>query len=407
MIFHSSLFTFHLRSTLHSLLFAELGKAAFGGFLIEGGKVLASLLHDAYDAVEADTVLAVGKGGIEVGVECSGGRKGVALDAGYLHEAADGVARHAEVMLQPHLCRILYLCHAAAKELTGCCGGHGAGYADFTLTADIGSGDAGVLLDEIADESGGGDGVEDALFGEGVVVPQMVEHGRQYAAGATGGSRDDESAGGILFADGEGIGIDEARTLKVGFVALGLGEVDGGLALQAEWSGKDAFVVDAALNGFLHDAPHFAQVVPDLWSFTLLDVFPERVAGLLTPRHDGLHRGEGIEGVFVGGHRLLFFAFGKSAATDAIDGPFVEERTVRLAYAKLHPVGMEGQEDRGLPMDGDLTLGFENTEDSEVGHVTLACSCKGAVEGDVEGRGLGMAFKVLSGSGSWSHRMTA
>jgi hypothetical protein len=41
---------------------------------------------------------------------------GVALDAGYLHEAADGIAGHAEVMLHGDLGGVLDLAVGAAKR---------------------------------------------------------------------------------------------------------------------------------------------------------------------------------------------------------------------------------------------------------------------------------------------------
>ena len=114
---------------------------------------MTSLFHDADDAVEADAVLPVGEGGVEVGIESTCCCKGIALDAGNLHEAADGVAGHAEMVLEAHLSGVFNLCNGAAEELTGSGGGHSAGYADLTLAAYIGTADAGVMLDEIADEA--------------------------------------------------------------------------------------------------------------------------------------------------------------------------------------------------------------------------------------------------------------
>ena len=128
------------------------------------------LFHDTDDTVETDAVLAVGEGGVEVGIEGSGGSEGVALDAGNLHESADGVAGHAEVVLESHLCGVLDLCHRASEELAGGSRGHGTGHADFALAAYVGTADAGVVLDEVADEASGGESVKDTFFREGVVV---------------------------------------------------------------------------------------------------------------------------------------------------------------------------------------------------------------------------------------------
>ena len=90
-------------------------EAALGCLLVERRQVVAGLLHDLDDAVEAHRVATVGESRVEIGVERAGRRIGVAFDAGYLHETAHGVAREAEVMLEAHLGRVFYLGRCAAK----------------------------------------------------------------------------------------------------------------------------------------------------------------------------------------------------------------------------------------------------------------------------------------------------
>lgn len=63
-----------------------------GGFFVKGWDVVAGLLHDFDDAVEADAVTAVRNGGVKIGVESTCGGISVALDAGNLDEAADRIA---------------------------------------------------------------------------------------------------------------------------------------------------------------------------------------------------------------------------------------------------------------------------------------------------------------------------
>ena len=69
---------------------------------------------------------AVGEGGIDVGVQGAAGSEGVSLDAWNLDQAAYGVAGHAQMVLQAHLCGIFDLCHRAAEELAGRRRSHGA-----------------------------------------------------------------------------------------------------------------------------------------------------------------------------------------------------------------------------------------------------------------------------------------
>ena len=118
-------------------------------------------------------MLAVAERGVELGVEGTAGRKGVALDARNLDEAADGVAGHAEVVLQAHLRRILYLRRRAAKELAGGCRGHGAGHTDLALASHLRAGDRGVVLDDVAEDAGRGQGMkfrnDDSLLAMDVV----------------------------------------------------------------------------------------------------------------------------------------------------------------------------------------------------------------------------------------------
>ena len=232
-------------------------------------------------------------------------------------------------MLQSHLCGVLNLCHAASKELTGSAGCHGTCHSYFALAPDIGSADAGVVLDEVADEPGGGQGMQDAFLGEGVVAGEVVEHGGQYATAAAGGGGDDASAGCVLLADGKGVGVNEAIALEVGLVALGLDVVNGGLALEPEGTGEHAFVVDAALHGFLHDLPHLAQIVPDGRSLAAFHIFPEGAPALLAPGDDVLHGVQVVERRGGGGGGGAG-ALGECSASDAVHGPWVAERAVGL-----------------------------------------------------------------------------
>lgn len=179
------------------------GEAAGGGFLVEAGEVVAGFEHGSDDLVEGDAVAAIGEPGVHIRVHCAGGGEGIALDAGDLDEAANRVARQAEVVFKAHFGGILDLVGRAAEDLVDGCGGHGAGHADFALAADFRATDGGVFLDDGADEPGGGEGADDAPFGDLVVLIEVVEDGGEDAGTAAGGGCDDEpGAGGILFRDG-------------------------------------------------------------------------------------------------------------------------------------------------------------------------------------------------------------
>ena len=89
----------------------------------------------------------------------------VALDAGDLDEAADGVAGHAEIVLHGDFGGVLDLVVGSVERGDQSSGGHGAGDADFALAADFGSGDAGVFFVEDADGGGGEEVAEDPFVG--------------------------------------------------------------------------------------------------------------------------------------------------------------------------------------------------------------------------------------------------
>ena len=114
-------------------------QASLACFLIKRWQVVSGLFHDLDDLVERHTVVTIGERGVDIGVEGTAGSESVTLDTWYLHESADRVACHTEMMLQSHLRRIFYLRGASAEQLArrGRC--HGACHADLSLTPDIGT----------------------------------------------------------------------------------------------------------------------------------------------------------------------------------------------------------------------------------------------------------------------------
>ena len=139
----------------------------------------------------------------------------VALDAGDLDEAADGVAGHAEVVFHGDLGGVLDLFVGAVERGDQAAGGHRAGDADLALAADLGAGDAGVLLvedadggggEEVADEAGVGLGGGELAAGQaGDEAEVVLGDGGDDAGGAVGGGGDDAATGGVLLVDGHGV----------------------------------------------------------------------------------------------------------------------------------------------------------------------------------------------------------
>ena len=139
-------------------------------------------------------MVAVAVGGIQVCVESTGGCKSVTLNTWNLYQSAHRVASHAEMMFKSHFGSIFYLRRTAAKQLANRCRSHGASHANLTLASHIGTRYGGVLLHYVAHQSGCGYGMENLCVAEVVALLAMVEHCRQHATRATGGSRDDGAA---------------------------------------------------------------------------------------------------------------------------------------------------------------------------------------------------------------------
>ena len=94
-------------------------KSALRRFFVEAWQVVSCALHHLNHLVETHAVASVGEVCIRVGVECTGGGEGVALDTRNLHKAAHGVARQSEVVFESHLGCIFNLRFGAAKQLAG------------------------------------------------------------------------------------------------------------------------------------------------------------------------------------------------------------------------------------------------------------------------------------------------
>src|SRR5690348_5648767 len=140
------------------------GQAAARRFLVLVLHVTAGVAHGLDDLVERDAVLAVAAHRHPLRIDRLHRPHRIALDAGNLHQPADGIAGEAEVVFHADLGSVLDLVHAAAERGGERAGRHRTGYADLALAADFRAADRGVLLVEDADRAGGQEKIDHALL---------------------------------------------------------------------------------------------------------------------------------------------------------------------------------------------------------------------------------------------------
>ena len=111
-------------------------------------------------------------------------------------------------MLHGHLRRVFHLIQVLPIQFCQCRSGHGTGGADLGLTAAFRTGNGGVCLGQIADNTGGGKGTADLFVGKALGVLGVFENGGQYPAGPAGGGGDHCAVVGVLLCHGVGVGGD-------------------------------------------------------------------------------------------------------------------------------------------------------------------------------------------------------
>ena len=98
------------------------------------------------------------------------------------------------MVLKAHFCGIFNRCQRTAEHVIGCGGSHGACHAHFRLATGFCARDAGARLGHVANQAGGGQGVQDAPFGKAAALLYVIEHSGHYARCAARRSRGDLSA---------------------------------------------------------------------------------------------------------------------------------------------------------------------------------------------------------------------
>ena len=286
---------------------------------------------------------------------------GIALDAGHLHQAADRVARQAEVVFHADLGGVFDLGHAAAQHFAQRTGGHRAGHADFTLAANLGTGDRRVFLVQNPDRGGGEQKAHYAVFTRAGDKAHVVMQHRRHNPGRTVGGRGDHApAVGVFFVDRQRVQVDPIEYRQR--VAQGrlrvlaqLAMQGGGTTLDLQASRQDPFIATASVHTVLHHLPDLQQAVAGfgfgapgtfIGQHHLADGQP--VGGAMTEQVLGALEREGQRrGVFddpVGAGSV--FIYHKATA-----------HRVVLAAADLDAGGVEGTEDHAVGVIGE---GFAN-----------------------------------------------
>ena len=376
----------------------QLGKSPLGGLAVEVGQIQSRMVHGLHHQVEGDLTAARQEIGQGQGVDGAHGGHGVALDAGDLDKPTDGVAGKTQVMLQRHLGGVLDLVDAHFEQLTEGGGGHGAGGAHLGLTAAFCAADRCVGGHQITHKPRYGQGADDVAVGKSVLVLHILEDGGKDAAGAAGGSGDDDAVIGVLLTDGEGVGADQAVLAGLGGlvdVALVVELLRFSLHLQP--AGEDARVGQTLADGGGHGVPDVQEERGKIGVLMLENVIRQADAAGLADLCDlgkallGVDLGGQGEAAFLAVHADLTAAYRQKAHTPDFDIPCIPDEIQGIGMGEgigYLVVGVEHD------LGGD---GEEGVGDGAVGAVTLARLGQGAVEDDLKPVGSGVS--VLKGAG--------
>ena len=174
------------------------------------------------------------------------------------------------------------------------------------------------------------------------------------------------------------------------------------LARKTQRTRQGTFCIETSYYGFFHRIKDFLQKIPDFRSFTLFHIFPVAMACFLAPRHNVLDLVHLIDIATSSEHVTFGLAFRKCTTAYAIYRPLVAS-----VSRELHAVGMERQEDLGLPDDVHWGYLTKHINDGDIGHVTFSRSSETAVKSYFEALGLGMPLGVDACCIVWPHRVTA
>ena len=184
----------------------------------------------------------------------------VTLDAGDLHESADGVAGESEMMLKGNLGCVLNLIKSHLKELAKCRRRHRAGSTDLGLTATLCTADRCVGLGESADKSCNRKSSDDLLVGESMLLLHITKNRGEHGAGAAGWSSNDRAVIGILLADRVGVcTYDTVLSRYLALVDMTLIVKLLCLSLKLKSAGEHTRGDKSLVDRILHNAPNLEE----------------------------------------------------------------------------------------------------------------------------------------------------
>ena len=299
---------FDLTLAAHATI-VEAGQAAFTGFFVLVAQVQAGFIHGLDHDIKADASGTVQEVSQVTSVHSTHSSNGISFDAGDLHQTADGVAGQTQVMLHSHFSGILHLLQTQTVQLSQCSSSHGTSRANLSLAAALGAGNGGIVLDQCADDTSGGQTAEDLIVGQVAGLLHIAQNCRQNTAGTTGGCSDDNAVVGILLGHSESVGADLAALTDLGNFGGQLLIVQVlSLTLYAQATGQGAGGLQTVLNGLFHSVPNFTQEVPNFGAFVQFHIVAEAMQ--VAPLAEVMDLCKGVLGVNV-------FTFHIGAAQDA------------------------------------------------------------------------------------------
>lgn len=125
----------------------------------------------------------------------------VALDARNLHQPTHRIAGQSQIVLDADLCGVLHLLRGAAQHRGQSRGGHRTGHAHLAPAADLGAGDRGVALEQVAHGPRGQQETDHTLLvGHVHEMPVIQQHGGDDAGRTVGRRGDDAASARVLLA---------------------------------------------------------------------------------------------------------------------------------------------------------------------------------------------------------------
>ena len=340
-------------------------------------------------------MLAIGEIGEGIRIQRTGCRKGIAFDTRNLYQPANRVASQSQVMLQPHLGRILDLCRRPPEQLAGRSSCHRTSHTDLSLASYLGPGNGCIRTDHITEQPGCRQRTQDTGVTEVAGLFQMVKHSRHDTARTAGRGRHDLASASVLLGNGQSIRIDHPTAFDTAAVTFGTDHIVGCLTPDSQTAGQDAFGFEAVTDRLLHHFPYFGQIVPYLRTFALFDIFPVGMAGFFTP---GLYVLDSMHFVDLTLCQLVVGFVCQRPSPDTVNRPVIQFLSAFVKRLEEDAVRMKRQEHLRFPSDIGLGHRAQHFENCRIRHVAFSCSRQAPIERNIKTYGSPIAFQEHPGS---------